>query len=323
MANGLINSEPRIVGADDPAQRRAFVSFVYRISRAPIGDELADQLRFPKQWTVGVLLLMRWRLRLRKLHDRLAPGRVHTRHVRNFTTLPERSILDDAGISDRLPDHVSAGLGLRFRHALWWLAVPLTLAPQYFMRSIFGADNPTEVPPVPSVFAYYSTFFPFGVFFHQHNIQVRRWWTVAVLPALLIFPPGVALAYPEAFGLDAAAAWVNGVSAVLQVTYSWLMCFGLMGLFRCIASRERSRMRYMSDASYWIYLGRVPLIIAGQLLIADWPISAHLKYLMVCLGVSAFLLTAYQYGVRYTVVGTMLNGPRRRVRPDAGRAAPC
>ena len=212
---------------------------------------------------------------------------------------------------------------MRFRHALWWLAVPLTLAPQYFMRNIFGADNPTELLPDPFVFAYYSTFFLLGVFFYQHNVQVRRWWTVAVLSALLIFLPGVAFAYPETFGLDAVAAWVNGVSAVLQVAYSWLMCFGLMGLFRCIASRERSWMRYMSDSSYWIYLGHAPLIIAGQLLIADWPINAHLKYLMICLGIPAFLLMVYRYGVRYTVIGTMLNGPRRRVRPDAGRTAPC
>ena len=214
---------------------------------------------------------------------------------------------------------VMAGLGLRFRHALWWLTVPLTLAPQYFMRSIFGADNPTEVLPDPFVFAYYGTFFLFGVFFYQRNIQVRRWWTVAVAPALLVFPPGVAFAYPAAFGLDAAAVWVNGVSATLQVAYSWLMCFGLIGLFRWIASQERFWMRYMSDASYWIYLGHVPLIIGGQLLIADWPISAHLKYLIICLSVPAFLLAVYQYGVRYTVIGTMLNGPRHRVR----RAAPC
>ena len=107
MANGLINSAPLIVGAEGPA-RRAFVNFVYRVSRALIGDELADQFRFPRLWTAGLLPLMRWQRRLRKLQDRLAPGRAHARHARNFTTLLERSLLDDMGISYRLPDRIDA-----------------------------------------------------------------------------------------------------------------------------------------------------------------------------------------------------------------------
>ena len=107
MANGLINSAPLIVGAEGPA-RRAFVKFVYRVSRALIGDALADRLGFPRQWTAGLLPLMRLQRRLLKLQDRLMPGRARARHARNFTTLLERSILDDMGISYRLPDRIDA-----------------------------------------------------------------------------------------------------------------------------------------------------------------------------------------------------------------------
>ena len=107
MANGLINSAPLIVGAVGPARRR-FVKFVYRISRALIGDELADQLRFPRQWTAGILPLMRWQHRFQKLQERLVPSLAHNRRAKNFTTLLERSLLDDMGISYRLPDQISA-----------------------------------------------------------------------------------------------------------------------------------------------------------------------------------------------------------------------
>ena len=201
-------------------------------------------------------------------------------------------------------------LGCRFRHALWWLVIPLTVAPQYFMRTTFGADTPLDVMPDPVIAGYYGTFFLFGAFFYRRTVPLRRWWVVAVLPGLLVFPPGLVFSYPETFGLDAAAIWVKGTAAVLQAAYSWLMCFGLMGLFHWIASRERFWMRYISDASYWLYLAHVPLIITGQLLIADWPISVHLKFLLICLSVPAILLVMYQYGVRYTVIGRMLNGPR-------------
>ena len=107
MANGLINSAPLIVGAKGPARRR-FVKFVYRVSRALIGDELADQLRFPRQWTAGILLRMRWQRRLQRFQERLVPGKAHAHRAKNFTTLLERSILDDMGISYRLPDHIDA-----------------------------------------------------------------------------------------------------------------------------------------------------------------------------------------------------------------------
>ena len=107
MANGLINSAPLIVGAEGPA-RRAFVNFVYRVSRSLIGNELADRLKFPRQWTIGILLLMRWQRRFQKLQARLMPGRAEARHARNFTTLLERSFLDRMGISYRLPDRIEA-----------------------------------------------------------------------------------------------------------------------------------------------------------------------------------------------------------------------
>ena len=106
MANAMIRSAPLIVGAEGEA-RRTFTTFVYRVSRALVGDELADQLRFPRLWTAGLLPLLRWRRRVEKLHGRLAPGRARSRRARNFSALLERSLLDDMGISYRLPDRLA------------------------------------------------------------------------------------------------------------------------------------------------------------------------------------------------------------------------
>ena len=71
-------------------------------------------------------------------------------------------------------------------------------------------------------------------------------------------------------------------------------------------------MRYVSDASYWLYLWHLPLVIAGQRLVVGWHANAHLKFALLCVGVPAILLLIYQWVVRYTWIGTMLNG--RRVR---------
>lgn len=92
-----------------------------------------------------------------------------------------------------------------------------------------------------------------------------------------------------------------------------------MGLFRCIAARERRWLRYLCDASYWIYLGHLPLVMALQALVVDWPLHYHAKFLVVCTAAAAVLMVTYRYLIRYTFIGRMLNGPRVRLR---ARAAP-
>jgi len=215
--------------------------------------------------------------------------------------------------------------GARFQSRFWWLLLPMVLLPQYAMRETFGADVPSGFLPLPHAFLYYALFFLFGAVFHERGMTVRRWWTVGLPAALLLFLPGVAFAYPDR--IDALSAYVDAVwfqvaSAGLQVSFALLASFGMMGLFRWIAGRERRWVRYMSDASYWIYLWHLPLIIGGQLLATDWGMGPHAAYVLVCAASTAVLLVAYQIGVRYTFVGATLNGPRRRRTMAAGPARP-
>ena len=45
-------------------------------------------------------------------------------------------------------------------------------------------------------------------------------------------------------------------------------------------------------------------------LIAGWRIGSHAKFALINLAVTALLLVVYQLAVRYTPIGTMLNGHR-------------
>ena len=103
MANALINSAPLVAGVTDPAMRRTMVEReIYPISRALIGDELADQLRFPKARKIGILWQFRMLQRIRRLMARLR-GKSVT--AENFGQMLAISAFDDAGISYRMPDH--------------------------------------------------------------------------------------------------------------------------------------------------------------------------------------------------------------------------
>lgn len=214
-----------------------------------------------------------------------------------------------------------ARLGLDFRSRLWWLLLPLALLPQFFMREGLGADTPSGFIPQAEIFGYYSLFFGFGVFFHQRGIAVRRGWALMTGAAALLFLPALAFSFPEEFPeLDENAAWVLATGAALKVAYAWLMVFGMMGLFRWTMARERYWVRYMSDASYWLYICHVPLVIAGQQLAeSNGAANPHLAFLLILGGVTAVLLVTYRWGVRYTPIGTLLNG--KRTRPAAAASA--
>ncbi|MCZ6836508.1 MAG: acyltransferase family protein [Planctomycetota bacterium] len=204
---------------------------------------------------------------------------------------------------------------------LLWL-VPLTMVTQSVMNSGgtipgFGPDTSAGILPIPHVLAYYAIFFGFGALMYNVPGAADRlgqsWWIQLPLAALI---------FPFALGLAIQAEWTQElirneylfrVLATLgQVLYAWLMIFGLMGLFEKVLSRERPQVRYISDSSYWLYLVHLPLIIAGQVLLRNVNLPAFVKFSLL-LGVTlVILLGSYQFLVRYSWVGRLLNGPRAR-----------
>ncbi len=108
MSNALINSAPLIVGIDDPEARRSLAKYVFKISRALIGDSLADDLKYPPDSSWGVLPVYRLQGRYERLMRRIIPALARSNRLTQFTTLMTGSAFDEAGISYRLPDHVYA-----------------------------------------------------------------------------------------------------------------------------------------------------------------------------------------------------------------------
>ena len=100
MANALIRAAPTVAGIGGRKERSA-IRLLYRISRALIGDDLANALEFPRMMTFGVL--PRYRIR-----ERIRRAIVSESSIRseNSTLLMQLSEYDREGLSYRLPDHV-------------------------------------------------------------------------------------------------------------------------------------------------------------------------------------------------------------------------
>lgn len=202
--------------------------------------------------------------------------------------------------------------------SLLWL-VPLTMLPQAFMQTgTFGPDPSIGLLPIPSVFAYYAIFFFFGAIYWEtadSDCRLGGWWYVSLpLACLIVFPISFdwvtgELGVVPSLGDDRMTALVGNF---LQAIFAWLMVSGSIGACRRWLSRESKRLRYISDASYWMYLVHLPIVILAQVMVRDMQVPAFLKFASITIAVSVILLVTYEYGVRYTPIGRLLNGPRTR-----------
>ncbi len=169
------------------------------------------------------------------------------------------------------------------------------------LDGFYGPDTSYGILPKPHVLGYYACFYFFGVAtFAAEGIDTRlgRHWK-------FLLPAAVAL-------LVAGLTTMNDrtLATVLQPAYAWTMSLALIGLFHRLFAVPHPAMTWLADASYWMYLVHVPLVMAAQLLIRQWPVLAEVKFVLIIALVTPLLLASYRWCVRYTAIGSLLNGPR-------------
>ena len=92
----------------------------------------------------------------------------------------------------------------------------------------------------------------------------------------------------------------------------FFLVFGFIGLFLHKFKTESHLWKYISDASYWVYLVHLGIVTGLQLLFLDSPVPGILKFPLV-LGVTLIItFVTYQYFVRYSFIGNTLHGQRKR-----------
>ena len=106
MASSLINSAPLFAGLKERNERRKLAGYIGQVSRALIGNELADELKYPESSTLGFLWKFRLVNRIERMRNRLNPDRA--RDNSDLMTILDVSMFDKEGISYKLPDHIYA-----------------------------------------------------------------------------------------------------------------------------------------------------------------------------------------------------------------------
>lgn len=201
------------------------------------------------------------------------------------------------------------------------LAAALYLTP--YWSAWFGVPTPDQsLLPGRAALTAYGLSFALGLLLAAQPWLLQAWARQGRLHALLtLICLGIGLAtlglapqlLPQAQGLRKAGlalayagAAFCGVAALLGAAQSW----------RCPAW-----LRELSQASYWIYLVHLPLVLALQALFKPLALPLALKFAAVLLLTLALAWLSDRYLVRASWLGAWLNGRRRQPLRRPGRMA--
>ncbi|MFM7071079.1 MAG: acyltransferase family protein [Planctomycetota bacterium] len=220
-----------------------------------------------------------------------------------------------------------------------WGLIAITPLPMWFMGGgeavYFGPDTSIGWLPFPHLFVFYGLFFSFGALMYAREKGSIATATRRVLefeggpPASPKQPRSrfqrslwvaqIGLALLVVFPICVVAAGKREVAIAAHFAYVWLMSLGMIGACRAMLSREWPMVRYFSDASYWLYLAHLPLVIGLQGMARGWPFGPMTKFFAINIIAVPLLLLSYHFLVRRTWIGMLLNGRNRFVANAAPR----
>ena len=230
--------------------------------------------------------------------------------LRGATVCLDRTGRIRAGV-DRL-----IGLIMRSPLAPAILAVPIGVALMLDPTWIgwFGVRTPDQslVINLQAVVGFGSAF-SFGWLLHRQADLIRlleRHWLPNFVAAIVLIAASLALAgFPPRPIVDHATRLAGCACYALAI---WTTTFAVIGLALRFLSGFSATRRYIADASYWLYLIHLPIVMALQVVVSqlDWPWPA--KFATILLVAVPVMFASYQLLVRYSVIGAVLNGRRLR-----------
>ena len=197
--------------------------------------------------------------------------------------------------------------------------IPLTLA-------LAGTSAPWPAPEfvLPSLWAmaFFGLYFALGYqLFQRHEIldRMRPWSMLLLVGAVL----GYALLFhsTDGFALTRPKTLQHAMHAALEAYAGlWMTLWCLLAGKRWL-DRRSPTMRWLADASYWIYLVHLPLLFAIQYRLLDLQMHWSVKFAIATTATFALSFASYQWLVRPTPIGWLLDGKHYRSRQPRSAAA--
>jgi hypothetical protein len=227
-------------------------------------------------------------------------------------------------VGPRLPGGILRGLdqSVRWFVGRWWAIPALAAAavPVLWDMSSWWIDTPKGWRPDLTIYVYYLGFFLAGALLFRHRDLLprigRRWPLQLAIANLLVLPLMLKLTIAGNWAEETARglpAWLVGWKAgaiFLGGLYTWLTISALLGIFQRFFAGSAGWWKYLADASYWCYLAGFPIQAALQVWLAPKALPIVVEFLIINALTFTLLLVSYEYCVRHSWVGLMLNGKR-------------
>ena len=240
--------------------------------------------------------------------------------------------LDASGTLRTVLDRVFARI-MRNPLAPLVLAIPIGIAFSLDQRwiNVMGVRTPDQsLVTNAQAWIGFGTAFGVGWLLHRQvdllRFLERRWlWNLLAAIGLILISyllAGIITSAPGAPRLPFRSDTLRLVSVILYAPAIWIATFALIGLALRFMSGFSPTRRYLADASYWLYLIHMPIVMALQVALSqlDWP--GLVKFAMILVVALPPMLASYHLLVRFTFIGVILNGRRaeKRILPQGGIA---
>ena len=216
-----------------------------------------------------------------------------------------------------IPASIKNGIAGAWRilAARWWgfliLTLPLAATGAFYWNGIVTPDN--SFLPNLAELVHHGMFFAFGFFMYRHQDSLlpqyaqHCWRYLAAGLGFFIVTMG---AFETLVQNTTAIPYARAAIAFIYHCASWLWSFALIGLFMRYLPAQNRFLAFIADSAYWVYLLHFSLTVGFGVMLYDAPYGALAKMGINLAATTAVCLLTYLVMVRYTPLGTLLNGRR-------------
>lgn len=163
------------------------------------------------------------------------------------------------------------------------------------------------------VFFLYGTFFSLGAFLASSAEYLTKFTEITktrLVICLLATGGSLVLAPFEMQGGHADYLWIKAAYIVCYGLMMWLLTMLTLGMARRLVQGSNAFITYMGQASYFVYLIHLPIVIWLQIAVAELTIAWPIKLFLVSIGTVSISVLIYDLAIRNSSIGNLLNGKK-------------
>lgn len=194
------------------------------------------------------------------------------------------------------------------------ITIIISIISMFFMKRWF-VDNPlTLVPEIPS-FIHFFLFYILGILLfsiEKYQFVLKKNGKLLLLIGIIL---GVISTLPQFYFEKTETqnySLIKFIAIFLYILSSYLITLGLIGFAAKKLNKTSKPIEYLSDATYWIYISNVPIVMFFHLILKPLQISIFIKFTIAFVISYIISILTYDFFIRYTWLSKYFGKSRRR-----------